>query len=148
MISWFNYAAAFEAIHAKLQDILTQLSICDSFEVLSSAKRAPGIGVSNIIDLSLYKEALAIAKVTDSEGINPTLDIKFQTSDNIIDWADLGDEFAQIVGAGVYLKKLTSNFGKHVRAVWTLGGVVPSIPPSIPPFEPAFTFSLVIVAKH
>lgn len=135
MVNWQNYAEAYEALHSKIQDVVNRLRGCAVIEFLASAMRTAD-GQSDAKDLGTYAEALGIAKVTAVGGTGPTLDIKFQTSDNSTDWVDLGDSFAQITATGNYLKKLSANFGKYVRAVYTLGGTTPS-----------FTFSLQVVAK-
>lgn len=105
------------------------------FTLLSSAARTTS-GSSDYVDVSNFAEMVALLDVTAASGTSPTLDVKFQTSDNGTDWFDLpSDAFTQST-AGVKKALKLSNFGRYVRASYTIGGTSPS-----------FTFSLRLVAK-
>lgn len=87
---------------------------------------------TDAINVQAYNEAIAFIKVYSHAGTTPTLDCKIQYSHNYDpilktgDWIDSGDAFTQITTTnGVSLKKLTSNFGKYIRFVLTLGGTTP-----------------------
>jgi len=113
------------------------MRISDVLTLFSSSTRGSGSTNSSSQDVGDYREAIAFARVTDKSGTNPTLDIKFQGSPDGSNFADLGDSFTQITTTGTYLKKLSENFGKYVRAVATIGGTD----------TPTFTFSLSLVVK-
>ncbi|MCJ7506350.1 hypothetical protein MUP05_07790 [Candidatus Bathyarchaeota archaeon] len=130
MVNWHNSAEAMKAIYDRLRG-------SSVIEFLASATRGSGATNSASKDLGTYAEAMGFAKVTAKVGTSPTLDIKFQGSHDGTNFADLGDAFTQITTEGTYLKKLAANFGKHVRAVCTIGGSD----------TPTFTFSLNVVAK-
>ena len=96
------------------------------------------------IDASQYTELLAYIKMTAQSGTAPTLDCKLQYSPNYNpsdqsgDWYDSGDSFTQMTTTtGNFIKKLSSNFGKYVRLVFTLGGTTPN-----------YTFTTAITAKQ
>jgi hypothetical protein len=130
MVNWHNSAEAMKAIYDRLRGSAV-------IEFLSSVLRGAGTADSASKDLGTYAEAIAFAKVTAKAGTSPTLDIKFQGSHNGTDFADLGDAFTQITDVGTYVKKLAANFGKYVRAEYTIGGSD----------TPTFTFSLHVVGK-
>ena len=88
---------------------------------------------SDAIDLGQYIEAIVFLPVTANTGTTPTLDCKIQYSPNYnpalpsaANWVDSGDTFTQIttVNATTF-KKLTANFGRWVRLVFTVGGTNP-----------------------
>ena len=135
MVNWHNSAEAMRAIHDAVDAVTARLRASAVIEFLASAARTTS-GESASKDLGTCAEALAIAKVTAKSGTTPTLDIKFQTSHDGTDFVDLGDAFTQITTEGTYVKKLAANFGKYVRAAYTIGGTTPS-----------FTFSLQVVGK-
>jgi hypothetical protein len=93
-------------------------------------------GQSAGVEVEAYGEAQALLNVTAVAGTGPTLDVRFQTSDDGADWYDLGGSFAQqsAVNKPAVLKLTT--IGRYLRAVWTIGGTGPS-----------FTFTLKVVAK-
>lgn len=84
-----------------------------------------GAKFSEAIDVGTFSEAIAFAFI----GAAPagTLDIKMQygvlQTDGSIKWVDSGDAFTQITTTpGLFFKKLTANFGKYIRFVFTGGG--------------------------
>lgn len=90
---------------------------------------------SDAMDVQAYYEAIVFIKVYSQSGTTPTLDCKIQYSHNYDpqantgDWVDSGDTFTQITTPSantVSLKKLSSNFGKYIRFVVTLGGSTPN----------------------
>jgi hypothetical protein len=99
---------------------------------------------SDAIDLGRFVEAIAFLPVTAHSG-TPTLDCKIQyspdydpASPSTAHWMDSGDAFTQVTTVdSVTMKKLTANFGKWVRLVFTLGGGTPN-----------YTVAPVIVAKQ
>lgn len=103
---------------------------------LHASAAATATGQSSGIDLGRYIEAVAELNVTAASGTSPTLDVKFQTSDDDADWYDMDAAFAQITAAAKPAVLKMTNFGRYVRAVWTIGGTTPS-----------FTFTLKLVAK-
>jgi hypothetical protein len=94
-------------------------------------------GQSGTLDLSTFLEAVALLNVTAVSGTSPTLDVKFQTSDDGSDWYDLGSSFTQATGITKPAALKLTNFGRYVRAVYTLGGSA----------SPSVTFTLKLVAK-
>lgn len=89
-------------------------------------------------DVGSFSEGILFAFTSSHGGTNPTLDIKIQYSPDNIHWIDSGDAFTQITTTdGLFLKKLTANFGKYVRCVAVLGGTS----------SPNYKLSLWLVAK-
>lgn len=94
-------------------------------------------GNSGSLDFGWFDEILVYLDITAVAGTSPTLDVKVQTSYNNADWFDLpGGAFPQKTAAGKDLKQF-SNYGRFIRAAWTVGGTTPS-----------FTFRLDVVAKN
>ena len=95
-------------------------------------------GNTDPLDISRYNEGMVFLAVTTNSGTTPTLDCKIQYSPDKINWVDSGDAFTQITTVnGTFVKKLTSNFGKYIRLVFTLAGTTPN-----------YTFSPLIVVKQ
>lgn len=96
--------------------------------------RATGAVISSLsasvnsepIDMGNFVEAIVWLPVTAHAGTTPTLDCKVQYSPDGVTWIDSGDAFTQITTTdGVFFKKLTANFGRWIRLVFTLGGTNP-----------------------
>lgn len=104
-------------------------------ELAASAARTTS-GQSSGVDVGPFDEAILLLNVTAASGTSPTLDIKIQTSHDNSDWYDTGTAFTQITATSKPSALKVTNFGKYVRAAWTIGGTSPS-----------FTFSLQMVAK-
>lgn len=107
----------------------------DAFTLHASAAETAS-GQSAGVDCGAYGEAQALLNVTAVSGTSPTLTVKFQTSDDGTDWYDLGESFAQQTAVNKPAVLKLANIGRHLRAVWTIGGTTPS-----------FTFTLKVVAK-
>lgn len=82
---------------------------------------------TDALDIGHYGEAIVFLVVTANSGTTPTLDCKIQYSPDTINWVDSGDSFTQLTTVnGIFFKKLTANFGKYIRLVFTTGGTTPS----------------------
>ena len=81
-----------------------------------------GTYFTEILDVGTFTEGILFLIAANSVGTNPTLDCKVQYSPDKINWIDSGDSFTQITSNGSALKKLTSNFGKYVRCLISIGG--------------------------
>lgn len=78
------------------------------------------------IDVSTYGQLIAVLTTASHAGTSPTLDVKFQISNDKTNWVDSGDAFTQVTTSdGTTLKVLTPTFGPWLRAVLTLGGTTP-----------------------
>lgn len=114
---------------------------CSVLDVRKEAQPVTTIAASfnsDPIDLSNFVEAMVFLPVTGHAGSTPTLDCKIQFSPDKVLWADSGDAFTQVTTTdSLTFKKLTANFGKWVRLVFTLGGTA----------SPSYTVAPVIVAK-
>ena len=81
---------------------------------------------SDPLDVSTFVEAIAFINLTAQTGTTPTLDCKIQYSPDQVNWIDSGDAFTQMTtSTGLFMKKLSANFGKYIRFVFTLGGTTP-----------------------
>jgi hypothetical protein len=105
----------------------------EQFELASSATRTAS-GAGSWRDVSNYEEMVIFLKVSAASG---TLDVKIQgANDDKTIIADLGDSFSQVISTTPGLAIKVTNFGKYIRAYWTIGGTTPS-----------FTFVIYAVAK-
>jgi len=112
------------------------LTIID--EMLPLQARSTG-GTTNVFRVDEAIEALLFVRVTAVSGTTPTLDIKVQTSPDLVNFFDLPAAFATIstvptVDNPAPLKLL--NFGKWIRVKYVIAGTTPS-----------FTFSLHVARK-
>jgi len=91
-------------------------------EFFASAEQLEATGAVNgtAIDCSVFKEIAAVLSVTAAAGTAPTLNVKFQVSNDNAIWADLGVAFTETAVVSTEHKGLT-NFGKWVRAVALVG---------------------------
>jgi len=89
---------------------------------------------SDPIDVREFIEAIAFINMTAQTGTAPTLDCKIQYSPNYDpaipskpgNWVDSGDTFTQMnTATGVFFEKLSANFGRFIRLVFTPGGTLP-----------------------
>ena len=91
-----------------------------------SSLNGAGAYNSDPLDVSTFVEAIAFINLSAQTGTSPTLDCKIQYSADQVNWIDSGDSFTQMTTiTGVFIKKLTANFGKYIRFVFTLGGTTP-----------------------
>jgi len=102
-------------------------------EILASAARGTS-GVTNGYNFEDAIELIIFAEVSAASGGSPTLDITIQTSHDNTNWASLST-FTQITAASNSIKAVT-NYGKYIRASYTIAGTTPS-----------FTFKLTAVRK-
>jgi len=85
------------------------------------------------MDLQAYYEAILFINSKLHAGTTPTQDCKIQYSPdynpatgNPGTWVDSGDAITQITTSdGIAFKKFTSNFGRWVRLLFTIGGTNP-----------------------
>lgn len=71
-------------------------------------------GFTEVIDVGTFTEAIVFFLISGKSG-SPTLDCDIQYSPDKINFIDSGDSFTQITANGVFIKKLTTNFGKYIR---------------------------------
>ena len=92
-----------------------------------------GVVTSDPIDMREFVEAIAFINMTAQTGTTPTLDCKIQYSPDYDpsnptagNWVDSLDTFTQMnTSTGVFFKKLSANFGRFIRLVFTPGGTLP-----------------------
>ncbi|SRR6266496_1360281 len=81
------------------------------------------------IEVGTFVEGIVFIYTTAHGGTNPTLDCDiqygFKDTANQMHWLDSGDSFTQITTTdGVFIKKLTANFGQFIRLRLKIGGTV------------------------
>ncbi len=109
----------------------------DKETVLASAARTTS-GNSNSVETQFFRELIAFLNVTVISGTTPTLDVKFQDSQNGTDWIDVpSGAFAQITTTTGLRRLVLPAVGPYVRAVYTIAGTTPS-----------YTFDLVLTGKN
>lgn len=79
------------------------------------------------IDVGTFTEGIIMIFTASHGGTNPTLDCDlqygFKDVNNQYHWIDSGDSFTQITTTdGLFIKKMTANFGKHIRFRLKIGG--------------------------
>lgn len=115
---------------------------CAILDILNAGQKVTSIAASfnsDPIDLGSFIEAILFLPVTAHAGTTPTLDAKIQYSSDKINWADSGDAATQVTTTNsLTFKKLTANFGKWVRVVFTIGGTA----------SPTYTVTPSIAAKN
>lgn len=95
-------------------------------DILNKGNKVTSIAASfnsDPIDLGSFLEAILFLPVTAHSGTTPTLDAKIQYSPDKVNWVDSGDAATQVTTTdATTFKKLSANFGKWVRVVFTIGG--------------------------
>lgn len=117
------------------QELSNKAHDADVQTIHASAART-ATGQTSGVDLGPFDESIVLLNVTAASGTGPTLDVKIQTSDDNSDWYDLGSSFSQITAVSKPAALKLTNFGKYIRAVYTIGGTSPS-----------FTFTIKLVSK-
>lgn len=78
------------------------------------------------LDVGTFTEGIVFIKAAAKVGSSPVIDCKvqygFRDSNNQPVWVDSGDSFTQITDNGIFIKKLTANFGKLIRLGFVIGG--------------------------
>ena len=109
-------------------DIMTpsdlQARYCESLTLVPSTT-ATTDGNGDDVDVGDYIEAIIFANVSSVSGTDPTLDIVIEGKDPISGNYATIDSFPTITSTGTYVLQIT-NFGKTIRARWTVGGTSPS----------------------
>lgn len=82
---------------------------------------------TELIDVGTFKEGIIMIFTSAHNGTNPTLDCDLQYGykdvNNQMHWIDSGDSFTQITTTdGLFVKKMTANFGKYIRFRLKIGG--------------------------
>jgi hypothetical protein len=78
------------------------------------------------VSVQFARDLVAIQNVTAASGTTPTLDVKFQESNDGTAWIDIPTAaFAQSTTAGIKRLEFASR-AAFVRAVSTIGGTTPS----------------------
>lgn len=84
-----------------------------------------GAMTSEPMDVGAYAEGILFLTVHSHVGATGTLDVKLQMSADNVNWLD-GDAMTQVTTTdSTTIKRLTSIFGKYLRAVVTPGGTAP-----------------------
>jgi hypothetical protein len=81
-----------------------------------------GVKFTDVIDVGTFTEILGFCNVT--EFTSGTIDVVYQVSPDGKTFLNVGDAFAQITGAGIIIKKVTTNFGKYMRLKLTMSDPV------------------------
>jgi hypothetical protein len=84
-------------------------------------------GFTEDIFVGTFVEGIVFIQTSAHVGTNPTLDIDIQygykDANGYLHYVDSGDSFTQITTTdGIFFKKLTANFGRHVRLHFKIGG--------------------------
>lgn len=105
--------------------------------VLASAARTTS-GNSNAVEVADFRELVAFLNVTANSGTTPTLDVKFQDSQDGTNWVDVpSGAFAQITTTNGLRRLVLPVVGPFVRAVYTIAGTTPS-----------YTFDVILTGKN
>ena len=84
-------------------------------------------GFTEDIFVGTFVEGIVFVQTSAHAGTNPTLDIDVQygyrDANGYLHYVDSGDSFNQITTTdGIFFKKLTANFGRHMRLHFKIGG--------------------------